>query len=158
MDPTTLPAEIAAELEKLRDIRLPDPIGWWPFAPTVWVLFAVSGILALCVIGWLARRRRSLRYRALKELHTLASTQDLDAGTLAEQIEILLKRLARQLEPRLAASHGDDWIGQLAAGDAGMSDDIARALASAPYLPAGRVTVDRGRLIEAARRWIRSHT
>lgn len=27
---SNLTPEMQAELDKLRDIRLPDPVGWWP--------------------------------------------------------------------------------------------------------------------------------
>ena len=30
-----LTPEMQAELDKLRDIRLPDPVGWWPPAPEI---------------------------------------------------------------------------------------------------------------------------
>ena len=39
---SNLTPEMQAELDKLRDIRLPDPVGWWPPAPGWWVLLALA--------------------------------------------------------------------------------------------------------------------
>lgn len=51
----------AEQLEKLRDIHLPQPPGWWPPAPGWWLL----GLLAVLGCGWLLwwwrRRRQGLR-------------------------------------------------------------------------------------------------
>ena len=68
MDETTLP---------LRDLHLPDPIGWWPLAPGWWfVLVLVAGGLAylasLALKKWRhnAPRRFSLRELAGFEAET----------------------------------------------------------------------------------------
>lgn len=163
MNPGNLPPEIAAELEKLRDIRLPEPVGWWPLAPGWWALLALVCAAILAVWGWRAWRRRTLRYRALRELEALAAAADrTDPAELAARVEILLKRLVRLRDPRLATSHGAEWIDALTHGKGAMPDDIARLIAEAPYA-AGRprgdkpFEIDRDRLLGAARRWIRSY-
>lgn len=154
MEQSTLPPEIAAELENLRDIHLPDPVGWWPLATGVWVLIALVSALALSLWGWRALRRRALRYRALAELDVLAKDPRLEGKALAERIEVLLKRLFLQRDPQLAASHGERWIESLTTGDAPMPEDIARAIAQAPYAPTLPAIAERNKLIAAARRWI----
>lgn len=154
MEQTTLPPEIAAELENLRDIRLPEPVGWWPLAPGVWALVALVCALILAVLGWRAWRRRTLRYRALAELDAIARDTALDGRALAERVEVLLKRLVLQRDRGLAATHGDDWISRLTTGRAAMDPDLARMIADAPYMPDTQGAADRGKLIAAARHWI----
>ena len=67
----------------LRDIHLPDPIGWWPLAPGWW---GVLGLVLLIISGifWWRRkkhRRNSTPWQAaLTELDRLAT--DEVAGTL----------------------------------------------------------------------------
>lgn len=154
MDQTTLPPEIAAELQNLRDIRLPDPVGWWPLASGVWALIALLCAVILAVLGWRAWRRRTLRYRALAELNAIARDTTLDGRALAEQIELLLKRLTLQGDRSLAAAHGEHWISRLTDGPAAMDPDTARMIANAPYMLDPEGKADRTQLIAAARRWI----
>jgi len=63
----------ANPLDQLRDIHLPEPIGWWPLAPGWWIL-CIGGC---CLLAWLStvlyRRYSAKLYRrqALKQLRTL---------------------------------------------------------------------------------------
>jgi hypothetical protein len=69
----TLPAEMAAQLAQLRDIHHPDPISWWPLAPGWWALAVLLLVCSALVIVFEIRRRRSLKYRALREFDLLRS-------------------------------------------------------------------------------------
>lgn len=166
MNPTAtqMSPEIAKELEKLKDIRLPAEISWWPLATGWWVLIACVCVIALAAIAWSVHRRRTLRFRALRELSRMRSDSDLgrEPVRLAERIEILLKRIVLEQDKRhaLAASHGENWMKNLVGEPGGMPADIARFITVAPYVasaaPAGAPRPEA--LINAAERWIRRNT
>lgn len=162
METTPLPPEIAAELENLRDIRLPEPVGWWPLAPGWWALVAALCIVALGAMIAVAVRRRTLRYRALRELDRLDAAPDLGPVPLAKRIEVLLKWIVLQRpdDRALASQHGTAWVERLTTGHGAMPPDIARFVAEAPYAVGAPSTEapDRETLISAARRWIRRNT
>jgi len=166
MNPTStqMSPEIAKELEKLKDIRLPDEISWWPLATGWWVLIAFICALALAAIGYAAWRRRTLQYRALHELGQMRGDADLGHETvrLAERIEILLKRVVLEQDTRraLAASHGETWMQALIREPGAMPADIARFITDAPYVSSATpATAPRPEaLINAAERWIRRNT
>ena len=79
MDPDQLP---------LRDLHLPDPVGWWPPAPGWWLLLATLAMLLI----WLAvvlrsrhRRGAARRHAVRARLERRARVADFDeAGNAAE--------------------------------------------------------------------------
>src|SRR5690606_20856396 len=87
MNPETLP---------LRDLHLPDPVGWWPLAPGWWILLAL--VLVALLLAWrvlhLRRRRNAARRLALAELARLeaAYAADRDLARLASALSQLLRR------------------------------------------------------------------
>ena len=100
----------------IRDLHLPDSVGWWPLAPGWW------GVIVLVAIGliWLARRyldhrrRGAARRFALKRLDVLSSTyaQDGDAVALGSAVSELLRRTMLAYAPRadVAGLTGEDWL------------------------------------------------
>lgn len=159
---TPLAPDIQSELAKLRDIRLPEPIGWWPLAPGWWVLIA---IVFLCILVGLVlefRRRRTLRHAALRELAGLKARLDSDAATpdVATDLAVLMRRFVlRGPEARkLGAVSGPDWAAELGRGPGGMSEHIAALIANAPYTPTTETTEDVRKAVAEAEIWIRRHS
>ncbi|MCR9293681.1 MAG: DUF4381 domain-containing protein [bacterium] len=100
--------ENAASLDRLNDIVIPPPVGWWPLASGWYVVLGM--VLVLC--GWLSWRRwklwRSNAYRrvALRELESARSVANISA---------ILRRVALTWAPRaeiatLGGSEFADWI------------------------------------------------
>ncbi len=153
MDPTQLP---------LRDIHLPDPIGWWPPGWGWWLL--VIGLLGLVVAGiayalrwW---RQRPLRL-ALAELDA-AGTQ-LQAGrpnAALQRVSQTLRRTAITLSgPATAGLTGEAWLDWLDGRwpRQGFRHGAGQLLASAPYRAPGDVSEEQARdLLELARAWTRA--
>ena len=115
MDETTLP---------LRDLHLPDPVGWWPLAPGWWfVLMLVAAGLAyialMAVKKWRhnAPRRFALRQLARYEGEYLEHRNPV---TLGKQLSELLRRSMLAYAPRdlVAGLTGDAWLQWL---DGGMA-------------------------------------
>lgn len=152
-------------LELLRDIHAPDPVAWWPPAPGWWLL--LGGML---LGGWWWRQRRGhpppLPLRrdsplpaALRELEGLARELDRPGQAVAwcAGLSSLLRRVAVEVHGRSRAAGltGEEWLAFLddTGGNGEFSRGVGRALITAPYRP--EATVDRGALLDLARRWIR---
>lgn len=132
MDETQLP---------LRDLHLPDAIGWWPLAPGWWFLL----LLVAAAVGYLvwrtykqwqhnASRRFALRQLARYEAEYVEHRNPV---TLARQLSELLRRVMLAYAPRdeVAGLTGEDWLQWL---DRGMPlpyfhTDGGKSLLQLPY-------------------------
>jgi len=113
MDPSELP---------LRDLHLPDPVGWWPLAPGWWFLI----VLAMAGLGWLllkawrrhqfnAPRRYAIRSLARVEAEYLTHRNPV---LLGQQLSELLRRGMLAYAPRheVAGLTGESWLAWLDCG------------------------------------------
>ncbi len=113
MDETALP---------LRDLHLPDPVGWWPLAPGWWfILLLVAG--GLVYLAWLALkkwRHNAPRRFALRQLarYEIEYLQHRNPVTLGQQLSELLRRGMLAYAPRanVAGLTGDAWLQWLDSG------------------------------------------
>jgi len=152
MDPEQIP---------LRDLHLPEAIGWWPLAPGWWLLIALLavGLLLLCRKSWKRWRHDRARRIALRQLGRLQ--QDYyaqpDAVTLGARLSELLRRTMLAYSPRkeVAGLTGREWLEWL---DRGLDEKVfsegpGRALQELPYRRADTATrdVDAEALIRAVR-------
>lgn len=100
----------------LRDLHLPEPVGWWPLAPGWWVLAA----LALIAAAWLIRRwlrtraQNAARRYALQQLEQLVREYEADKDPVAftSRVSELLRRTMLAYSPRLdvAGLAGEEWL------------------------------------------------
>lgn len=135
MDPEQIP---------LRDLHLPEAIGWWPLAPGWWILIAlaVSGLLYLLYRGWCRWRFNLPRRIALRELKKLRSEYRHGADTisLSKQLSQLLRRamLAYASRDEVAGLTGQSWLEWLDRGLEGQpfTAGPGRRIGSLPYLRA----------------------
>ncbi len=121
----------------LREIHLPDPIGWWPLAPGWWLL--IIGIpLLLLLLAWLWRflRRKTVKKLALLELETIARN-DLPPLEKVQKLAILLRRISLSAYPRaeVAGLTGEAWLEFLdhSFKTRPFSEGSGRLLIEAPY-------------------------
>lgn len=107
MDPTALP---------LRDLHLPDPIGWWPLAPGWWfvILLAAAGLVWLLRRAWRNRQRNAPRRFAVRELATIEKNflEHRNPVVLARELSELLRRSMLAYAPRheVAGLTGESWL------------------------------------------------
>ncbi len=123
----------------LRDIHLPEPVGWWPPAPGWWVLTALA-LTAAAVWAWLAWRRRTrVRRAALAQLRRIEKNYaaDGDVARLARDLSTLMRRAAITADERrrVAGLTGREWLAWLDGNLSGrpFSEGPGRCLADAPY-------------------------
>ncbi len=132
MDPEALP---------LRDLHLPEPVGWWPPAPGWWLLMALAaGLVSWFLWRSLAAWRRSRPRRlALAEFRRAAGdyARNGDVTSLARRLSALLRRAMLAYAPRaqVAGLTGADWLRYL---DRGLPEPLfsagpGRALVRLPY-------------------------
>ncbi len=150
-------------LSQLRDIHLPEGVGFWPPAPGWWLLaLIILGAIAAVVYRlWRHYRRNRYRRLALRQLQALASQSDKAA--YLQGLNRLLKQtaLAAPQTPPVAGLTGSRWLAFLdRSGDTdAFSRGPGRLLQQGPYAPEP-VSDDRAEL-EAlhrlAARWIRRH-
>jgi len=106
----------------LRDLHLPEPLGWWPLAPGWWfILFLISAILVY--LFWRAFRkwqRNAPRRYALRELarYEAEYLQHRNPVTLGKQLSELLRRGMLAYAPRdeVAGLTGEPWLNWLDSG------------------------------------------
>ena len=132
MDPEQIP---------LRDLHLPEPIGWWPLAPGWWVIIALVVVAAIFLARALLRKRRrsAARRHALKQLAAL--TQDFeqhgDVVAFSRAMSELLRRTMLAYAPRsdVAGLTGDEWLAWLDRDfdKPRFKGDVGRKLLEFPY-------------------------
>ena len=145
----------------LRDLHLPEAVGWWPLAPGWWVLLGLLAV-ALGYLAWRwyrawvfnAPRRYALRELARIEAEYL---EHRDPVVLGKQLSELLRRGMLAYAPReeVAGLTGEAWLKWL---DGGMSvpyfhTEGGRSLLTLPYRdPRGDFSdIDVGALLAAVR-------
>ena len=104
MDPSQLP---------LRDIHLPETIGWWPPAMGWWILvFAIPLLIFLFIFLY----KRLNRHTAIKTAKRLLQTIKLNTKISNEQklteLSMLIRRTAISVFPRadVASLTGKAWL------------------------------------------------
>lgn len=152
MDPEQIP---------LRDLHLPEAIGWWPLAPGWWLLIAIALIAAgfLLRAWWRARKRSAARRFALRQLDEIVQQYEerKDPIAFGANLSELLRRTMLAYAPRLdvAGLTGDSWLQWL---DQGLAQPVfydgpGRQILELPYRkPDSDIAVaDLDRLVAAVR-------
>jgi hypothetical protein len=130
----------------LRDIHLPDPVGWWPPAYGWWLL---AGMLLIGAALWSWRYRSHYRERAaLRGLRAVA--RELAAGgspaRCIQSISMIVRRFSMSVAGQgpVAGLTGDDWLEFLDSrwGRDEFAAGIGRVLIYGPYAPPDRVSAD----------------
>ncbi len=110
MDPEQIP---------LRDLHLPEAVGWWPLAPGWWVVIALAlaGLALLLRLHLQKRARGAARRHALARLRQLTADfeQHRDAVAFSSALSQLLRRTMLAYAPRqeIAGLTGDAWLAWL---------------------------------------------
>ena len=152
-------ATAPSELAQLRDIHLPEVIGWWPIAAG-WYLLTALAILLVFGLIVLLRRYHMQRRATQQALHLWATyhqdyVKNRQAHIAAAHLSELLKRVALMYFPRaeVASLQGDAWIAFLNQSSKQLDfRTVRQALLEVPYQP--RVDYDVEPLFTLVRQWI----
>jgi hypothetical protein len=143
----------------LRDIHLPDPIGWWPPAIGWWIVSAAA-VLLIAAVTWLVRRQRRITVTklALRELDALQMDSSTGMTEKLRRLSVLLRRAGMSAFPRqeVAGLTGEAWLEWLdrPLGEPRFSRGVGRALLDAPYRPVGDADMDS--LMTLCRDWLKT--
>lgn len=145
----------------LRDIHIPDPIGWWP--PAIgWWLVLVLVPLTLALLIWLYKglTRKTALKSAKRLLLELRHDQTLTDYEKLCQLSILLRRTAISIYPRsnTASLTGRQWLELL---DKTMpspcfTEGPGAILIDAPYQKPETQLIDLEHLFELSERWMKA--
>lgn len=147
-------------LAQLRDIHLPDPVGWWPLAPGWYGLAILAGLVCLALIGFIYRyyAHGRAKRQALKLLTAYHKDylQDGDSQLISAKVSELLRRVALAYFPRgqVASLKGPEWLAFLNSTGKNINFNAVReCLLELPYQPQRDVNVKP--LLTRARAWIK---
>ncbi len=110
MDPSEIP---------IRDLHLPEAIGWWPLAPGWWVLIALAAAALFVLLRRLGRAyaRGAARRHALRQLEMYSKEYltHLDGVLFGTQLSELVRRTMLAYAPRseVAGLTGEEWLAWL---------------------------------------------
>ena len=103
-------------LAQLKDIHLPNSIGWWPPAPGWWFIMLVVALFMAWIswrswLWWWAMKPKRQALKILDQLET-QSKGNVPAGDICAQVSQLLRRVALTYYPtnQVAGLKNDDWI------------------------------------------------
>lgn len=145
----------------LRDIHLPEQIGWFPPAIGWWLLMIVVPIASYFLIAFL---QKIFKRTALKEAHQLlANLQTNDSLTPLEKIcalSSLLRRVAisRDSEKNIGGLTGRAWLDYLDTSLEGapFKNGVGRYLVDAPYQKNLSNDFDLIALFALANQWLKA--
>jgi hypothetical protein len=122
----------------LKDIHLPEAIGWWPPAIGGWILAALI-ILLIIFLSWLYKRlkRKTALKTAKKLLAEIQQDPVRDNLQKLRELSALVRRVAISISSRAEAAGltGNEWLTFLDGWMKGapFSEGIGQLLAGAPY-------------------------
>ena len=146
----------------LRDIHLPEPVGWWPLAPGWWIALAGLLIALVLIVRWYQQRRKRFAWHrsAKHELQQikLHHQKNQDTQQLSKALSVLLRRVTISITPREEAAGltGDEWLAFLdtLADKSLFNSSAGRQLLTAPYQPAH--AIDAQQLLDLSHQWLDS--
>ena len=154
MEPEKLP---------LRDIHLPEAIGWWPPALGWWLL-AILIPLFLALIIWLYKHiTRNTAIKAAKKL-LLQIKQDnqRDNCDKLKELSALIRRVAisKSGRSKCAGLTGHQWLEFLDRSVKGepFTQGIGRLLANAPYQKNSPTDTEIAQLTDLCENWLNAHS
>ncbi len=145
----------------LKDIHLPEAVGWWP--PAIgWWLLAVLIPLFMVSLYWFYKRltRKTAIKTARKNLELIKEDTDPDNSRKLRELSMLIRRVAISINPRseVASLTGRQWLAFLDKSVTGapFSEGCGQLLADAPYRNSPSTELDMSQLISLCEDWLKA--
>lgn len=143
----------------LKDIHLPNSIGWWPPAPGWWLLPVILALLVLALRHVYCRLSRRTAIKRARSLLKTLRQKPVERLQILTELSALLRRAAISSDSRgaVAALRGQAWLEYLDKDlpDAPFSQGVGRCLADAHFRPTAPDDVELDDLFELCERWLK---
>ena len=151
-------------LAQLKDIHLPQAIGWWPPAIGWWLVALILLAVIIFAAIWVWKRYQSQAYRRHAELQLAQIRerfqQQQDRCQLLSELSVLLKRtcITRYGRDRVAGLVGKEWLQFLDQTGAthAFTQGQGNALVNQRFRPAP--DVDGNELIQLVQNWLKKQS
>jgi len=147
----------------LKDIHLPQAIGWWPPAIGWWLLVVFIPLL-MVFLYWSYKRltRKTAINTAKNNLAAIKHNPALDNYTKLREVSMLIRRVAISVAPRteVASLTGRQWLAFLDKSVTGapFSEGCGQLLATAPYRNTPPTELEISQLIGLCEDWLNAQT
>ena len=147
----------------LKDIHLPQAIGWWPPAIGWWLLVIFIPLLIVCLYWFYKRLTRKTAINTAKNnLAAIKKNSALDNYTKLREVSMLIRRVAISVAPRTEAASltGSQWLAFLDKSVTGapFSEGDGQLLADAPYRNTPPTELEISQLISLCEDWLKAQT
>ena len=147
----------------LKDIHLPEAIGWWPPAIGWWLLAIITPLLIVFLYWFYTRLTRKTAIKtAKKTLAAIKGNQSLDNKQKLGELSILIRRVTISVNPRTEAASltGRQWLNFLDKSLTGgpFSEGVGQLLADAPYRNNPPTELEIDQLISLCEDWLNAQT
>lgn len=145
----------------LRDIHIPETIGWWPPAIGWWLLLALIPLLCFFVFWLYKKITRQTAVKSAKKLLAVIR-QDNDSDDLHKLLQLseLLRRVAVSVAPRAqsAGLTGQAWLHYLDRSVKGspFTEGVGRCLADTHFRKSTPDNLDIAALSRLCDEWLKA--
>ncbi len=150
-----------AQQLSLRDIHLPDTLGWWPPAIGWWILVLLIPLFCWAII-WLVKRltRKTALKMAKKIVQKIKQDSTLDNKQKLLEISALIRRVAISISPRseTASLTGQAWLEYLDSSVKGspFTQGVGQCLADRHYQNIPTADLDIPALLNLCDLWLKA--
>ncbi len=151
MQPTQLP---------LKDLHLPEAIGWFPPALGWWLVIVLLPLLIVLLYWCYKYFTRKTALKTAKQLLASIKNSSMDNAQKLTALSALLRRVAISVTPRgqTAGLTGQAWLAFLDSSlkDAPFTKGAGRCLVDAPYRPSAPSELEISQLISLCEDWLKA--
>ncbi|MDD1605206.1 MAG: DUF4381 domain-containing protein [Methylococcaceae bacterium] len=144
----------------LKDLHLPEAIGWFPPAMGWWLVVVLLPLLIVFLYWCYQRLTRKTALKTAKKLLAKIKNSSMDNAQKLTELSALLRRVAISIAPRTqtAGLTGQAWLAFLDSSlkNAPFTKGAGRCLVDAPYRPSAPSEREISQLISLCEDWLKA--